>query len=213
MIEKIISDKDGERYIGPCNHCGNVTSQRILFQYEGSEIAQMGDGKTQAFDVYYSLTKCEVCDDVLLYGRPEYDDETYFGYVLYPEQKSLSDAVPLEIRKVYSEAKAISKIAPNAFAVQIRRALEFLCTEKKVKGKDLNEQIGSMAEMGMIPPVLATMTNGIRHFGNIGAHASDVEVTKGDVVLIDDFFKAIVEYVYVAPGKIDALQKRLESMK
>lgn len=211
MIEKIIKGEAGERYIGRCDHCGSITSQKILFQHTGAESFE--DEAMLTFQVDYVLTECETCNSILLYGRPEYDDEIFLGHVLYPAQSNLSTSIPIEIRQVYAEAKMISKLAPNAFAVQIRRALEYLCDDKKISGRNLNEQVKNMVEMGLVPPVLATMTNGLRILGNVGAHASSVEVEAKDVVLIDDFFKAILEYIYVAPGKIEVLRKRLEEMK
>lgn len=213
MIRKVIVDKDGERYIGICAHCGNNTSQNVLFKHIGSEIAYMPSGEEIDFEVEYRLTKCGTCENVLLYGNPEYLNEELFGALLYPIQSNLSDSIPVEICKVYEEAKSISKLAPNAFVVQIRRALEFLCNDKKIKGRNLNDRVKEMARMGLIPPALATMTDGIRIFGNIGAHASSVEIKPEDVLLVDDFFKAILEYVYVAPNKMDVLKKRLNEMK
>ncbi len=212
MITKVITDKDGERYIGICNHCGNNTSQKVLFTHIGSEIAYIPNGDEVSFEVEYRLTECGTCENISLYGKPEFDDHL-FGHVLYPRQSNLSSSIPAEIRKVYDEAKLISKLAPNAFAVQIRRALEFLCKDKKISGKNLSGQLKEMAKQGLIPPILATMTDGIRILGNIGAHASNMGVKSEDISLIDDFFKAILEYVYVAPNKIEVFKKRLGEIK
>ena len=57
------------------------------------------------------------------------------------------------------------------------------------------------------------MTDVIRILGNYGAHASDVEVTRQDVQVMDDFFIALLEYVYVAPQKLENLKKRLSKLK
>jgi hypothetical protein len=50
--------------------------------------------------------------------------------------------------------------------------------------------------------------------GNLGAHAlENVEITSYDASLANDFFRAIIEYVYVAPGKVDSFKKRLGEMQ
>lgn len=46
-------------------------------------------------------------------------------------------------------------------------------------------------------------TDIIRLVGNVGAHASEENVHPLQVMALDDFFKAVVEYVYVSPAKID----------
>jgi hypothetical protein len=51
----------------------------------------------------------------------------------------------------------------------------------------------------------------MRHIGNLGAHAGDDDLDFWDAELLDDFFRAIVEYVYVAPSKIERLKQRIGS--
>jgi hypothetical protein len=43
----------------------------------------------------------------------------------------------------------------------------------------------------------------------MGAHATDEDLSQWDAELIDDFFRSVVEYVYVAPAKIRRMQRRL----
>jgi hypothetical protein len=39
------------------------------------------------------------------------------------------------------------------------------------------------------------------------------EVRHGQVSTIDEFFRAVVEYVYVAPSKVQSFRKQLEQLK
>jgi hypothetical protein len=48
----------------------------------------------------------------------------------------------------------------------------------------------------------------IRLVGNAGAHASGIKITVPQVWAIDDFIIAIIEYLYVAPAKIEEFKKR-----
>ncbi len=55
------------------------------------------------------------------------------------------------------------------------------------------------------------MAHQIRQIRNLGAHADeDDEVTGADVPIMLDFLEAILEYLYVAPAKIAAVQVRLK---
>ena len=49
----------------------------------------------------------------------------------------------------------------------------------------------------------------MRQIGNLGAHAGDGEVDFWDAELLDDFFRAVVEYVYVVPSKIARMKQRI----
>jgi hypothetical protein len=49
----------------------------------------------------------------------------------------------------------------------------------------------------------------LRRVGNIGAHAMEEDVSIWDAELVDDFFRSVVEYVYIAPAKIRRMQERL----
>jgi len=44
----------------------------------------------------------------------------------------------------------------------------------------------------------------------MGAHAADEELSIWDAELIDDFFRATLDYVYVAPAKIRRMENRLK---
>ncbi len=215
MSYKIIQDKDGKRIVGVCAHCGNSTPQKVLFEHIGTEIFHAIDGDDEiSVQIYYSVTECGTCEELLFYRRPDYEDETSMGKLLYPSRKTFSNKVPEKIRKAYMDATAIAKVgSPSAYAVLIRRALEFILQDKHVKGKSLAQQIKKMAIQDKIPPIFLEMTDSIRILGNYGAHANNVELTHEDVKVMDDFFVALLEYIYIAPQKIEVLRKRLKNLK
>ncbi len=61
--------------------------------------------------------------------------------------------------------------------------------------------------------MLAEMTEILRMLGNMGVHSSDQEVKQEYATVIDEFFRAIVEYVYVAPAKVKDFQNRLKEIE
>lgn len=152
----------------------------------------------------------------MLYDNPgDQTEETEFQFceLEFPKKGQLAISVPQAIRNAYAEASRIREIAPNAFAVQIRRALEALCDDRKAKGRNLGEKLKDLSGRGEIPPVLSEMTDVLRLIGNIGAHGIDQTVHQLHVFALDDFFKAIVEYVYVAPARLREFKKSMGKMK
>jgi hypothetical protein len=160
----------------------------------------------------YFVVVCETCDELLLYQAflevPE-DKDFHLADLIWPDPGVLHRAVPESVADCYVEAARIKNLAPNAFAVQIRRALEALCDDRSAKKGALQRRLTDLASRGEIPPVLAEMTDVLRLLGNIGAHAAHQSVKPGHVRAIDDFFRAVVEYVYVAPSRLKEFRERL----
>lgn len=129
---------------------------------------------------------------------------------MWPQPGDLHPSVPESVRRIYSEASAIKSRAPNAFANQIRRSLEALCKDRGTNKRVLAQSLKELSSRGEIPPTLADMTDVLRQLGNIGSHAGDQEIDPDYVDVIDDFFRAIVEYVYIAPHKVNEFKARLD---
>jgi len=164
----------------------------------------------------YAVTVCDACAQVVLYHRfaPSTEDWPPTPHdLLWPKQRSLSDPVPERVRKIYEEASRIRDLAPNAFAVQVRRALEALCIDRGLPQGALGKRLEQLVARGELPAALAEMSDVLRLLGNVGAHADSLEVHRGHVYALDEFFRAIVEYVYVAPQKVREFRKQLEALR
>jgi hypothetical protein len=46
----------------------------------------------------------------------------------------------------------------------------------------------------------------VKELRNLGAHDAEDEITEADVPIILDFLEAILEYLYVAPARVAAVQ-------
>jgi hypothetical protein len=201
-----------------CPHCNNVTPHQLVVDRVVSKLydeINVDEGESQKIfeNFVYFFIQCSTCQDCSLVGGFNIElpqSQSQFP-VLFPKSGDLGSGVPEKIAKVYSEAFRIRLKAPNAYAGQVRKALEFLCRDQKATGDNLFKQLNSLVEKGIIPPTLAEMTTLIRLLGNLGVHATDDdEVSVWDAQLIDEFFRSIVEYVYIAPSKIARLKSRLE---
>jgi hypothetical protein len=59
----------------------------------------------------------------------------------------------------------------------------------------LLDQLKFLAQAGVIPQQLIDIADGLRNFGNIGAHAGGVQLSENEVPVIDALCRAILEYV------------------
>ncbi len=106
------------------------------------------------------------------------------------------------MRQIYQEAKAIKQRSPSSFVVQIRRALEAVANEQGAEGNTLMAKTQWLIKQGLLPEVFAEMTHITRMLGNLGAHDAEKDVLSADVQIVDEFFRAIIEYLYVARAKV-----------
>ena len=201
-------------FIYICPHCGNKTVHEKIFHYEFVPTAYHADGKKDdhpGVDIAYEIWKCRTCNDISLVSTILGDPE---GYRLdYPKGAELDASVPETVADNYKEAKMVQINAPNAFAVLIRRALEAICDDRKVKKGGLKTRLDELASRGEIPDKLVKITTVLRELGNAGAHNTGQNVTVPLAWEMDEFFRVIIEYVYVAPAKLAEFEKRLKENK
>jgi hypothetical protein len=123
------------------------------------------------------------------------------------------DGLPPEIERASTAALVVKEIEAHAFAVLVRRLLEMICLEKAAEGRSLFEQLKWLAQTGVIRQQLIDIANGLRNFGNIGAHAAGVQLSETEVPVIDALCRAILEYVYGAPYLVRLAQETLDRVK
>ena len=207
--------KKGEKQqILVCPHCGNKAPQEIKCTAYGNEKIEVGPKNDHGWDVktYTFFVQCQTCLEAAVYW--DWDESNELGNleeatILFPSTKKFS-GIPKAIQDSYDEAKKVQKLSPTAFAVLIRKALEYLCREQSASGNTLKEQLDDLAKKNIIPATLSRMANALRYFGNIGAHSIEIKIGPEEAQAMDDFFIAVVEYVYVAPEKLKKLSEGLK---
>jgi len=130
--------------------------------------------------------------------------------IVYPSTKTPLTNLPPLIENRYQAALKVRNIEPSACAVLIGRTLEAVCKHEKAVGRTLADKIDNLLQLNRIPKTLAEMAGQLRQIRNLGAHEAEDEVTEEVVPIILDFLEAILEYLDVAPAKIEALRTRLE---
>ena len=93
-------------------------------------------------------------------------------------------------------------LVPTAFVAQIRRVLECVCEEQGAVGRHLFQKLENLANRGTFPGHLRDITHRIRKVGNERAHAGGEDSDVWGAERIDEFFRFVVEYVYVAPARL-----------
>ena len=188
-----------------CSDCGKETAHtKCGSATESEEVVDNG----QKYHIEWTilLVQCDGCGSTSLYVIDDGGDDLQ---QLYPYQKSLS-SVPEQIRNAYKSAKKIIHISPGGFCVLARRALEAICDERGAKGMDLHKKLDDLSTKNIIPPTLLKMSHQIRSLGNVGAHIGKFEPNLQDATSIDEFFLAVVEYVYIAPEKLKRIEQRVK---
>jgi len=208
-----------------CLHCCNRTPQTAIAVHTCSETTwfESEDGGREEevdYDGTYFVATCGTCRQLLLYWKQgDPNDEgpsgrlTYFRQsgLIWPARLMSGSAVPAPVATIYAEAAVVKRISPNSFAVQIRRALEAVCADRGATGHSLHGMLAELGRRGDLPPVLVEMTDVLRLLGNVGAHASDRTVRPSQVDALDEFFRAVVEYVYIAPEKLRRFREKLKN--
>ncbi len=199
-----------------CRHCHNTVTMPIVATY-----SQVQDHEANGGTVIWSggnvfeILKCPACNGVTFqrgYFHDNFLDE-WQPVVLYPTETQKVEGLPAEIERAYAAALAVKGIEAHAFAVLVRRLLEMICRDKGAQGRSLFEQLKFLAQTGVIPQQLSDIANGLRNFGNIGAHAAGVQLSENEVPVIDALCRAILEYVYGAPHLVALAQQTLDRVK
>jgi hypothetical protein len=206
--------------IETCFHCGNQVPLGRIAVHAGQELFEHIEGRRFGEDFEYHVYQCPTCAGMTIYGDftkyPNARDTSYKriypqGSRLVPERHKVAslDCVPERILKTYELSWPLRHIAPSAFAVQIRRALEFICDDQGAAGGALFEKLKVLVANKTFPGHFAEMTDLMRKVGNLGAHAGDDDVDFWDAELLDEFFRIVVEYVYITPSRLLRLRQRL----
>ncbi len=81
------------------------------------------------------------------------------------------------------------------------------CIEKGATGKNLYEQIDNMP----VDEALKKLAHKIRFWGNAGAHPDIIlgqHITEEDALLAIDFAEKFLDFVYIIPADLKALETK-----
>lgn len=197
-----------------CYHCGNETLMNLL-----SEHKEYSDEGLNYYFIYKTYL-CPVCNKVTLYEV--YWDEFLLDYdssgkiveapteeILYPVTSIDFTDIPPQVASAYTSALKCRNIDPAICLMALRRTLEVVCQDKNATGRDLWRKIEDLSEKGILPSELKHASSITRLYGNMGAHDTQVQVSRSDVNLIFEFVKYILDYLYILPAKLKEMQEKM----
>ena len=201
-----------------CCHCGNDAPHSKAFSHTAKLLYE--EIETQRFmePFNFDFYVCDTCGGPTLCGNFRHEGRNLpVRPRLFPRGPSLvppmhmvaeKNPIPTDVVSTYTKAWPLLKKNPSAFANQIRRGLEHICNDQGATGKTLFAKLKDLATKGVFPTTVSDLAGQIRLVGNTGSHASDTDVDIWDAELLDDFFRMVVEYVYVTPAKIKRMEQR-----
>lgn len=210
-----------EGVIGPaqlvdrCPHCFQRTALDVRATYE-YEAGEEHPGSGFMYRRVWRLLQCISCERPIVHAVlwSEIDPEGEMTTMVHPSAAERSlEGLPENVSQAYDACLKVQRVDSNAYAVLVGRLLEVIAVEEGFGGRRLVDQLRQLADQGKIPPTLAEMADQLRQIRNLGAHAQAGEVSQSDVPVIADFADAIVEYLYRAPAKVQALKARLDQQK
>ncbi len=160
-------------------------------------------------DAAIVLVKCPSCDGPIVGLSEIYQNEHndfVYGHAERvwpaPSTVELSISIPEGARRDIKDAqKCISHGIYSASVVLCGRAIERLTKIKVPGSKNLSDGLSELKTQGIIDERLFQWANALRKERNLGAHATDEEVTKENANDILAFTVAIFEYVYTLSEK------------
>ncbi len=220
---------DEEMYVSGspalCLHCGVVTILRIRTEYIYAVNEEDYRGTKDINRIKWTLLQCPECLEPTLLQADQVTKREYPGggswkttieaiRALYPFEKQIPSSLPEPIGKMYAEAIKVKLLSPSSCAVLVRRTLEAVCQHENATGRTLANKLKNLADTGKIPQTLVDIALHLRQLGNLGAHFDvDDDVTIQDVSIILDFVELFLEYLYIAPAKIQAVKDRLNNSR
>jgi hypothetical protein len=197
-----------------CFHCGNKTLMQCVARYSHMST---DDENLVWFHQSWKLYFCPVCDDITLEQESTFSEDSDIDYdgnpkskyrVLYPSI-TLEKNTPEKVRKAFEAALKVKDIDGATCLIALRRTLEMLCKDQGAKRGNLFNKLKQLSDTGVMPPIIDAMAVVLKNMGNKAAHADDHEFSPELVSSVIEFTQAILDYVYVLPAKLSAIQEQL----
>ena len=120
------------------------------------------------------------------------------------------DGCPEKIRSVYNEARQVFPRSPRASAALLRLAIQMICVELGLPGKELNSDIGTLVKNGLSAQIQQSLDL-VRVVGNNAVHPGQIQIeeSKEEIEKFFGLVNLIVDVLIVQPTKITAMYDAL----
>jgi Domain of unknown function (DUF4145) len=184
-----------------CPWCGACSHQR----WSAINLLRQSPGMAINFSpTQYRAAICDHCDDISIWRHDR---------LAFPSSQLAIEPIadmPKEIKTDFEEALKIFPDSPRSSAALLRLAIQKLCIELGLPGKNLNDDIGELVNRGL-PEMVRQSLDVVRVVGNNQVHPGLLDVRDNPEVaeLLFGLVNIIVEYMVTNPKRIQALHDRL----
>lgn len=219
-----MSFKKPENEILECSHCGNKTPHGKVFEYVHPMLFDEMDDQRYTEDYRWLVFSCSTCGGLNLYGdflkypttRDLARSKLYpKGCDLLPPARVLNpgDPVPADIVELYEQIWPLRQRSPAAFIGQIKRLLMDICDEQQIAGDGFSERMMTLLSPERTPGACHENLNRIVTLLNeLGETRPDARLNVWDVQIVDDFFRAVLELVYLVPARIKSIAEKTRAL-
>lgn len=199
-------------YPKTCKKCGQTDHAPTAGNYHSVVENDDGSSTLTAYDVWICPTCSDITIDKFIEDSPPNSDG-WRTYAVLPAPDSLLAGLPDSVAAALIEARSISSVNPNAYAMMLGRVLETVCVDRGANGRTLYDKLAVLSQRGELPPRLMDLANRFRDFRNIAAHADLGTLAPEDAPILEPMLEAILEYVYRLPALIDHASRRLNALR
>jgi hypothetical protein len=115
--------------------------------------------------------------------------------------------LPVDIERLYNQARLTSNLAPTASALCSRKLLMNIAVSKNAKeGESFAAYVDYLNTNGFIPPDGTQWVDHIRKIGNEATHEIKF-ISVEDARELVDFLEMLLKFIYEFPGRMQAKQK------
>ena len=182
-----------------CPYCGTISQQEWwAVNWSGVKFAAPADNRAPI-----KIGTCTHCMKHTLWVGPN---------MMYPVSGNApfpNPEMPESVKALYYEAAAIQTKSPRGAAALLRLSIQVLCKELGEKGKNINDDIGSLVKKGL-PEVVQQSLDVVRVTGNNAVHPGQISVDDPEVVeTLFGLINVIIEYMIALPKKVSGLYATL----
>lgn len=206
-----------------CGHCGVLVQMEVVTQYSRGESVIPGDWADDGPQegVAHRILQCPNCNGVSLekadwHAGPEGSYYEEKCQTLFPAAAAAPVGLPADLVRIFEGSLKVRNVDADSYVTKVRKLLEAVCQRHGAKGRNLAEQIDSLAASGKIPADLAKVAHNLRLLGNHGAHAAIDEVPHEAVPVVEKLCAALLGYLYTMPlfvTEAEELLKRLDAAR
>jgi hypothetical protein len=201
-----------------CGHCGVIVQMRVVAKHDEHPPEEVDEPGMMS--ARYGILQCLNCWEMSFtrYWWDHWDrSETAYGpppreETLFPSAAAAPAGLPTDLVRIFEGSLKVRNVDADSYVTKVRKLLEAVCQRHQAAGRNLADQIDSLAASGKIPVELAKVAHKLRHFGNHGAHASIDEVPAEAVPVVEKLCAALLGYLYTMPLLVAEAERLLDAI-